>query len=136
MLFRSAFGCAADLFLAPKLDADPFQSLVKTYPRHIHLIFIDGMPLYGEPGEMGKWVSAYLLDKIAVENTEKALLLKRGPEDSQERYKEMEQKLKISFPSWPRSLKISLPGRPGAWAELEMQPSDRCPDKLPGNNPD
>lgn len=78
-LGRLAFGYAADLFLAPKLDADPFQSLLKTRPRHIRLVFVDGVPLYGDPDELQKWITPSSLDTIHVENVDKAILLQGDP---------------------------------------------------------
>jgi hypothetical protein len=100
-LGRIAFGFSADIFLAPKLNPDTYESLLKTSPKHIHLVFIDGVPLYGDPEEIGKWVPADSLDKIKVENSEKALLLKGDPQSvwhSSQRYEELVKILSGALP--------------------------------------
>lgn len=73
-----AVGCAADLFLAPKLDScpdrsdDPYESLLRTYPRHIHLVFVDGKPLYGDRSTLKELVGR--VDNLVVQNSPKAVV--------------------------------------------------------------
>lgn len=96
-----AFGYSADIFLAPKLDPNPYKSLLKTSPKHIHLVFIDGVPLYGDPEELEKWVPTDSLDKIKVENSEKALLMKGDPQSvwhSSQRYEDLVKILSGALP--------------------------------------
>jgi 5-methylthioadenosine/S-adenosylhomocysteine deaminase len=96
-----AFGYAADLFLAEKLDPDPFQSLLKTSPRHIHLVFVDGMPIYGDAGELKKWVSTDSIDMIDVDQARKAILLKGDPRSawhSRQGYDEVIRVLRAALP--------------------------------------
>ena len=49
-------GFKADLFLAPKFDPDPHVSLLKTYPKDIELVVIDGVPVCGKRQEMKEMV--------------------------------------------------------------------------------
>lgn len=91
-LGRLDFGYAADFFMTPRLDPDPYKSLLKTCPRHIHLVFVDGMPIYGDPEELRKWISSDLLDTIKVENVNKSILLMgdlRPAWHSWQRYKDL-----------------------------------------------
>lgn len=100
-LGRIAFGYAADLFLAPKLDPNPFVSLIKTNPRDIHLVFIDGSPLYGDADELRKWIPGDSLDPIPLENSNKAILLRGDPRaawHSQQRYADVLQILRNALP--------------------------------------
>lgn len=82
-------GYAADLFLAPSLEQkeggadDPYESLLRTYPKHFHLVFIDGKPVYGDKGEMDRLTVG--ADDITIQNTHKAVITTGGdtskPED-------------------------------------------------------
>lgn len=65
----------ADLFLAPKLDDDPFVSLLKTCPRHIELVFVDGRPLYGDEARVLALVPEGAADRIEVDGAEKAIVM-------------------------------------------------------------
>jgi hypothetical protein len=71
-------GYAADFFLAPCLDApkasviDPYESLLRTYPKHIDLVFVDGKPVYGDKPKMSELTSA--ADELSVQNTPKAVV--------------------------------------------------------------
>lgn len=68
-------GFKADLFLAPKFDPDPHVSLLKTYPKDIELVVIDGVPFCGKRQEMEKWFPAEDLDEIVVNEKKKSLHL-------------------------------------------------------------
>lgn len=61
---------AADFFLAPKLMNDPYLSLLKTRPRDIHLVFVDGLPIYGACDEMKELVSSKAIDEAAIDQIE------------------------------------------------------------------
>ena len=119
-LGQIAPGYAADLILAPKLDAvltsydidsakpientpskedDPYESLLRTYPKHIHLVFINGYPVYGDRSTMKELVKS--IDKISVQNTPKAIARERTyneNESNHERYREIEEKLEDVLP--------------------------------------
>jgi cytosine/adenosine deaminase-related metal-dependent hydrolase len=104
---RLAYGYAADFFLAPKLDPDPFKSLLKTYPRHIHLVFVDGAPLYGDPQELRKWLPPDSLDTIEVDKAKKAILMRgdpRGAWHSRQRYEDVVSVLRNVLPAGPAPL--------------------------------
>lgn len=64
-------GLEADLFLAPKFDPDPHRSLLKTYPKDIDLVLIDGAPVCGSPELMQLWISPIYLDEITVNHRKK-----------------------------------------------------------------
>lgn len=68
-------GYEADLFLAPKFDPDPHVSLLKTYPKDIELVVVDGMPVCGKRQEMEKWFADESLDEIVVNHKKKAIYL-------------------------------------------------------------
>jgi hypothetical protein len=106
-LGRLAYGYAADFFLAPKRDPDPFVSLLKTYPRHIHLVFVDGLPLYGDPDELQKWLPVELLDTIEVDKSKKAVLMMGDPRSawhSRQRYMDVISVLRGVLPIRPAPL--------------------------------
>lgn len=93
-------GYAGDLFLAPKLDLkktesdDPHESLLRTYPKHIHLVFIDGKPIYGDLNVMKKWSRDF--DQIMVQNVPKAIVTvdtSSSETENQQRYDEIYKKL-------------------------------------------
>ncbi|HEY9677709.1 MAG TPA: amidohydrolase family protein [Drouetiella sp.] len=71
-------GYAADFFMAPALDAatdgkpDPYESLLRTYPKHIHLVFIDGKPVYGDKNEMAKLCPQF--DTLSIQQITKAIV--------------------------------------------------------------
>jgi cytosine/adenosine deaminase-related metal-dependent hydrolase len=65
----------ADLFLAQKLDDDPFASLLKTHPRHVELVFVDGRPLYGDATRLQALVPEGTADVIEVDGAEKAIVM-------------------------------------------------------------
>jgi cytosine/adenosine deaminase-related metal-dependent hydrolase len=71
-LGRIEVGYQADLFLAPKFHPDPHVSLLKTYPKDIDLVFVDGTPVCGKRQSMEKWFAAESLDEIVVNHTKKA----------------------------------------------------------------
>ncbi|HJT35309.1 MAG TPA: amidohydrolase family protein [Pirellulales bacterium] len=73
-------GNAADLVLAPKLHGDPFESLLLTFPRHIQLVFIDGVPVYGDVEQLLKFGrSNGEVDEILVEGVPKGICLVGDP---------------------------------------------------------
>jgi cytosine/adenosine deaminase-related metal-dependent hydrolase len=78
-LGRIAFGYAADVFLAPRLHADPFVSLLATEPRHIHLVFLDGVPVYGDKPDLAGIHGASAVDDLTVDGTVKAILMTGDP---------------------------------------------------------
>ncbi|RTL40895.1 MAG: hypothetical protein EKK48_15070 [Candidatus Melainabacteria bacterium] len=75
-------GYAADLFLAPSLEqpvngtADPYESLLRTYPKHIHLVFIDGKPIYGDKNVMSAIAPG--ADDLSVQNVAKSVITTGG----------------------------------------------------------
>jgi len=88
---RLASDYDADLFLAPhlaeniaeptsgarvdpgvKLKLKPYDSLLRTYPKDIHLVFVDGQPIYGDASEMQKWTVGY--DYLLVDGRKKAVI--------------------------------------------------------------
>lgn len=100
-LGRIAPGSAADLVLAPRLDNDPFASLLKTHPRDIRLVFIEGQPVYGDREALAKWVPADELDEITVEGTKKGIHLvgdPRGPWHSGQHFAQVESILRNALP--------------------------------------
>lgn len=74
-LGRIAPRYAADLFLAPRLDDNPYVSLLKTYPRHIHLVFVDGVPVYGDVDALVQLVPEGTADTIQVDGVSKAVVM-------------------------------------------------------------
>ena len=66
-------GYQADLFLAPKLGPDPFRSLLKTYPKDIELVLINGVPLYGKRQLMRALSDPAELDAITVSHKKMAI---------------------------------------------------------------
>ena len=68
---RIEAGLETDLFLAPKFDPDPHESLLKTYPKDIDLVLIDGAPVCGSPELMERWVPPMYRDEITVGHKKK-----------------------------------------------------------------
>lgn len=66
---------AADLFLAPALDVsknDPYESLLRTYPKDIHLVLVGGNAVYGDRGIMSQLAAD--ADDLSVQNVDKAIV--------------------------------------------------------------
>jgi len=80
ILGRLEPGHAADLVLAPRLDDDPFASLLRTYSRDLRLVFVDGEPLYGDRARMRALVEADELDEVVIDHRKKAVRLVTDPE--------------------------------------------------------
>jgi 5-methylthioadenosine/S-adenosylhomocysteine deaminase len=59
-------GYAADLFLAPRLDDDPYKSLIATSPAQIQMVLIDGMPVYGDRDIIAECGLLDVADEISV----------------------------------------------------------------------
>lgn len=70
---------AADFFLAPKKDPDPYLSLLKTTPKDIHLVLVDGSPVYGDIDVMHQFVVTNAVDEIEVENVKKGIFTLGDP---------------------------------------------------------
>lgn len=73
LLGRIEVGYKADLFLAPRLDSDPYKSLLKTYSKDIELVLIGGKPLYGKRQLMRDLSDPAELDEITVSHKKKAI---------------------------------------------------------------
>lgn len=91
----------ADLVLAPKIDADPYRSLLQTRPRDLHLVFVDGLPVYGDLAELKKWVQEAAIDEIAVDGATKGVVTLGDPlasPRSTERFKDIVGALRAAVP--------------------------------------
>jgi 5-methylthioadenosine/S-adenosylhomocysteine deaminase len=72
-------GFDGDLFLAEKLDQDPFKSLLKTTPKNIALVVVEGKPVYGDTQQMtALGVSTTNSEPIEIEGVTKQIILKDG----------------------------------------------------------
>ena len=72
-------GFDGDLFLAEKLDQDPFKSLLKTTPKNIALVVVEGKPVYGDTQQMtALGVSNTNSEPIEIEGVKKQIILKDG----------------------------------------------------------
>jgi hypothetical protein len=92
-------GYQADLFLTPKLDSDPYKSLLKTYSKDIQLVIIDGDAVYGDPHLMSIFTDVAELDTIVVSYKNKMVDLIDpliGPIGEQ-RYNEMIDLLELLY---------------------------------------
>lgn len=102
---KLAPGYAADLFLAPILDKsregtrDPYESLLRTCPKNIHLVFVAGKPIYGDRDEMYRLAPGS--DELTVQNEPKAVVT-TGSDPSnlrdQQHLQEIETKLQQALP--------------------------------------
>lgn len=72
-LSRIEPGYQADLFLAPKLNPDPHLSLLKTTPRDIGLVLVDGKPICGDRVLMRDLVEPGELDEVVLLRWKKAV---------------------------------------------------------------
>jgi len=87
-------GFAGDFFLAPKLDQNPFVSLLKTEPKNISLVFVEGKAVYGDDARM---VSLYndvkdadlFTDRLEVDGTTKRICLFDDATCNKQRYKDV-----------------------------------------------
>ena len=99
-LGRVAPRFGADFFLAPRLDPDPFKSLLKTNSRDVHMVFVDGVPLYGDEGEVEKFVDSNSIDRINVQGRQKVVVTVADPRlapRSQEHFRDIVQLLQKSI---------------------------------------
>ncbi len=72
-------GFDGDLFLAEKLDADPFKSLLKITPRNIALVLVEGKPVYGNAAQMMELgITSSRCEPIEIEGVTKQIILKDG----------------------------------------------------------
>jgi len=75
---------AADLFIAPKLDANPYLSLLQSRPKDIQLVFVDGQPIYGSTDQMQNLVNmrvfaTNIVDEIDVDGAKKGIVTLGDP---------------------------------------------------------
>ena len=81
-------------FLAPKLDQNPFVSLLKTQPKDINLVVVEGKAVYGDDARM---VSLYkdekeadlFSDKLDVDGVAKRICLFDETTCNKQRYKDV-----------------------------------------------
>lgn len=101
-LGRIAVGCAGDMFIAPKLDSDPFESLLLTTPKDIQLVFVDGAPVYGDNKMLRDVLPNASLDELEVEGAKKAIYLIGDPDGawhSRQRFPELLKTLQDALPA-------------------------------------
>jgi len=65
---------AADLMLAPRRDQDPYSSLLKISAADIHLVFVDGRPVYGDMEEIKKWIRPEAVDPLPLKGSQKGVV--------------------------------------------------------------
>ncbi len=99
-------GNAADLLLAVRKDADPYESLLKTGPSDISLVFIGGVPCYGSEKLLSRWIPADELDRLEILGIDgpKAIHLVGDPPAHVVGGNTMDSWLRSCekhFPSWP-----------------------------------
>jgi cytosine/adenosine deaminase-related metal-dependent hydrolase len=99
-------GNAADLMLVKRKAADPYESLLMTEPADIDLVFIDGVPVYGDEKLLKSHLpddQAKELDRLEIQGSKepKAIHLRgnpRGPWHWYQRYPALENELKKQVP--------------------------------------
>jgi len=101
-LGRIAVGYSGDMFFAPKLHSDPFESLLLTTPKDVQLVFINGIPVYGDSKTMHELLPDASLDDLNIEGTTKCIHLVGDPDGawhSQQRFPELLKALQGALPA-------------------------------------
>ncbi len=105
---RIAPGYFADFFLADRKETQvapgeipAHNSLLRTYPRDIRLVFVNGRALYGDIAMLEQWTDAREMDPLQVQGTPKGIVLTKPDRKFLEgigRWPELVKKLSESVP--------------------------------------
>jgi cytosine/adenosine deaminase-related metal-dependent hydrolase len=77
-------GFNGDLFLANTLAKDPFQSLLKTTPKDITLVVVEGKPVYGNSEVMTELGLTEVSEPIEIEGVSKRIIVKDNGKNKQD----------------------------------------------------
>lgn len=96
-------GFNGDFLLAPRLDENPYVSLLKTSPKNINLVVVGGRPVYGDETQMGALYKGDAefekkLDPIVVEDRKKLLLISDENTGNKQRFIDVKWLLRRCLP--------------------------------------
>jgi len=96
-------GFNGDFLLAPRLDENPYVSLLKTSPKDINLVVVGGRPVYGDETQMGALYKGDAefekkLDPIVVEDRKKLLLISDENTGNEQRFVDVKWLLRRCLP--------------------------------------
>lgn len=66
-------GCVADLLVLERRDPDPWESVLRSNERHVRLVTVNGVPLYGFPSWLSRLGKAGDFERLRIRGRERAL---------------------------------------------------------------